>query len=261
MPLVSHLPAVKRIEVFAFGENDETRAFLTNPRAPAAGEIEAAACNFRCAKCRSVRLMDFLWVGGSRPDQSGFGRIWASPGTGVLTCRQCFRNHALLLEWDTSAVSVLTRAVVSIATPRTPPPVTYYLDEVARCRGAGASSAAAAMARAALEHLLLDQGFVGMLGQQIKRLTTEIATASFSKAWMKQVDAEMLALLKEIGNGSIHANGGDIKLQEQIDDRLLNDVELVVEGLLQLVYERPEEDRALKERMKLAAEPFIAARK
>jgi hypothetical protein len=60
--------------------------------------------------------------------------------------------------------------------PRTPASIRYYLDPAHFCRAAGAHSAAVAMYRAALEHLLFDQRYRNRsLGAKIKQLEAALA--------------------------------------------------------------------------------------
>ena len=48
-----------------------------------------------------------------------------------------------------------------IATPNTPPKVSYFLDQAYKAQGGGAITAAVVMYRAALEQILKNQGFKG----------------------------------------------------------------------------------------------------
>lgn len=49
---------------------------------------------------------------------------------------------------------------------------------------------------------------------------------------------EYLEAIKDIGNSSIHPNDGEIKRQEEIDERLLNLVDIVFSELLDKIYEQ-----------------------
>ncbi|HEY2513647.1 MAG TPA: hypothetical protein VGI39_22415 [Polyangiaceae bacterium] len=96
-----------------------------------------------------------------------------------------------------------------------------------------------AMYRAALEQLLFEQGFkTGMLGPQIGALEAAITNGT-APAWAKELDTEYLALIKDLGNGAIHKNGGDISKQAALDGELVSALESLFAGLLFHVYELP----------------------
>src|SRR6266487_4665846 len=62
-----------------------------------------------------------------------------------------------------------------LALPHTPEGVAYYLDQAARAESVDANSAAVAMYRAALEHLLYEQGYKAkMLGPKLGELEQAI---------------------------------------------------------------------------------------
>jgi hypothetical protein len=57
--------------------------------------------------------------------------------------------------------------------------------------------------------------------------------------WAQDVDAGVLRILSQLGNGVLHTNGGDITLQENATPELLEQIALAFEELLDYVYERP----------------------
>lgn len=204
--------------------------------------------SLRCKDCKQVRAMDLDWHG----DMSG--PIPLSPGLGIFRCRQCTAEHwaGISFEYkrDEKGVAKGTARVilfghaVSIATSNTHKAVAYYLDQAAKSKAGGARSAAAAMFRAALEHLLFDQKFEkGMLNSKIEALEAAIA-AGTAPAWARDLDTAELKALKDLGNGSIHTNGGDVTLQAAIDDSVLEYVELVFDHMLDKIYEEPARQRA-----------------
>ena len=77
-----------------------------------------------------------------------------------------------------------------------------------------------------------------MLAAKIKKLEEDAAAGSGPK-WARELDTQYLTVLKEIGNGAIHANGGDIAKQAVLDGELVVQVEATISGLLFEVYELP----------------------
>lgn len=125
----------------------------------------------------------------------------------------------------------------SLSTPNTPSSVAYYLDQASKSHSVGANSAAMAMYRATLEHLLFQQGFIdGMLGQKINMLVKSIENNKAPK-WAYELDADFLKYIKELGNGAIHTNDGNVEQQKHIDNTLISGVKEFYKILLFLVYE------------------------
>jgi hypothetical protein len=93
------------------------------------------------------------------------------------------------------------------------------------------------MYRAALEHLLYEQGFKkGMLAQQINDLEAAIK-AKTAPRWAMDLETEYLDVITDLGNAAIHKNDGDIKKQAALDASLVSAVEAVFAALLVHVYE------------------------
>src|SRR5262249_41130742 len=126
-----------------------------------------------------------------------------------------------------------------LTTPHTPDGVGYYLDQASKAQSSGANSAAIAMFRGALEHLLFEQGYqTGMLSSKLTQLETQIKNGQAPK-WAIDLDMEFLDVMKELGNGAIHPNNGDIKKQRELDNDLIERVKETFHMLLFLVYELP----------------------
>lgn len=124
-----------------------------------------------------------------------------------------------------------------ISSPNTPSGVAYYLDQAQRSKSIGANSAAVAMFRGALEHLLFEQGYSeGMLNSKIDKLVKDIENGKAPK-WAINLDTEILKIIKDLGNGSIHPNNGNIKKQMFLDNELLNSLNELFLFLLYLVYD------------------------
>ncbi|WP_437757679.1 DUF4145 domain-containing protein [Sorangium sp. So ce1389] len=198
-----------------------------------------------CPRCGDIRRM-ITWL--LYPKSPGdLGKIGASSHIlCLLKCVQC-DTQCTLLRYDGpsgQAIVTLFSAYGGISTPNTPPAISYYLDQAHKSHSVGANSAAAAMYRAALEQLLYEQGFQrGMLAQKIIELEQAIANKT-GPSWSNDLDVDYLKALKDLGNGSIHTNGGDVTKQAAIDSHLLALVQVTFVGLLQIVYEIPQKKAA-----------------
>ncbi len=116
---------------------------------------------------------------------------------------------------------------------------TYYLDQAYRAQSVGANSGAVAMFRAALDHLLFEQGYKsGMLGQRLAALEADIVAGTAPK-WATDLETDYLSAMNKLGAGFIHTNDGDVKKQESLDNELLAAVQETFIALLFLVYEVP----------------------
>lgn len=73
--------------------------------------------------------------------------------------------------------------------------------------------------------------------------------------WAMEIDMDYIKIIKEIGNSSIHPNDGDIEIQKEIDERLLNIVDIIFSELLDKIYEQPIRSKnnleILKNKMKI----------
>jgi hypothetical protein len=163
-----------------------------------------------------------------------------------LKCYQCGTEFTLLRYLGAEGQPQLivgSASKVGLSTPLTPLAVRYYLDQAYKAQCSGAYSAACAMFRSALEHLLHEQGFSdGMLDQKLKTLDGAIKSGT-APVWAKELDTEYLQVMKALGNGAIHTNGGDISKQDVIDGNLVGAIKQVFHALLQVVYELPEKKK------------------
>lgn len=199
------------------------------------------------------------------------GRVWHRKGAGVpnlddlakslvpslflLTCVQCGSAFsAMIADMEGMPSLVIAPSTFGgLRTPHTPPGVSYYLDQAFRAKSMSALSAALAMYRAALEHLLFEQGYKdGMLGAKIKQLDLDIAVQK-APPTLQTLETEFLTLLKQLGDGAIHPNDGDITRQASIDTGLIAMVEQTISHLLFLVYEAPHEKQQTLGRLRAAA--------
>jgi hypothetical protein len=146
---------------------------------------------------------------------------------------------------DGPAIAVLPNHRGGLRSPHTPDSVAYYLDQAQRALSVGAYTAGAAMFRGALEQLLFEQGYqTGMLGAKLAALEADKG-AGTGPGWLKELDTEFLTMLKDIGNGSIHPNDGDISKQAALDGTLMNDIRGVFVALLFIVYDAPKTKSSL----------------
>ncbi|MCY1081443.1 DUF4145 domain-containing protein [Archangium lansingense] len=170
-----------------------------------------------------------------------------------LTCVQCKADSiAVIYEGPTGPTLAILRSTRGGMTSRhTPPAVSYYLDQAARAQNVGAFSAAVVMYRSALEQLLVQQGYSdGTCGTKIGKLLSDQKAGKAPK-WVDQLHEDDLHVLNRLGNGAVHANGGDISKQEVLDAELYAAVTLTFEAVLDAAYERPK--REAERRAKLAA--------
>lgn len=139
-------------------------------------------------------------------------------------------------------------------TPNTPDGVAFYLDQAQRAKNVGAYSAAVAMYRGALEQFLFQQGFQkGMLANKINELVQAVKDGKAPK-WAMEIDDKFLTVLKDLGNGSIHPNDGDITKQAALDNSLVDLLGVVFQSVLYYAYEvKAKGNAALAELQKRAA--------
>ena len=145
-------------------------------------------------------------------------------------------------------MTFLSKNSYSIATEHTPEQVAYYLEQAHKAKSVGANSAAVTMYRAALEQLLYNKGYTDevltqkgfnttMLNSKIKALTNDISSGKADK-WVNDLDVSVLTIIKELGNGAIHTNGGDIKKQTLLDNEIIEILDTIFEEILDVAYER-----------------------
>jgi hypothetical protein len=169
-----------------------------------------------------------------------------TPSLLLFVCLQCETKFIAVLYPgpDGPALAVLPSCRGGLTTPRTPPGVAFYLDQAHKAESVGAYSAAVAMFRGALEHLLFEQGHkTGMLNAKLTKLEADVQSRSAPK-WALELDTAFLQVLKDLGNGSIHPNDGDVTKQAALDGDLLVRVKEVFLYLLFLVYEAPHQKAA-----------------
>jgi hypothetical protein len=212
-----------------------------------------------CGRCRDLRRHSF-WLKCAKGLHAKMNYLQNPlqdfcPAVFHFKCLQCGSSSygMLFLFGNIPQFVLVPEHWGGTATPHAPAAVKHYLTEAAKCAGIGARSAAASMYRAALEMLLYEQGLqTGMLNSKITALEGLIK-AGTAPAWALKLDPAYLHLLKKIGNGSMHPNGGDITKQAAIDDELLKIIEGFFAGLLDIVYEETARHAATRATMDAAA--------
>lgn len=117
-----------------------------------------------------------------------------------------------------------------------PENVAYYLDQANRAKSSGANSAAVAMYRAALEMILFERGYKGMLNEKINAFESYKKSEKAS-SWARDLDPNHMKITKELGNAAIHPNDGDHKKQSLLDAQLIVNMDALFEHLLYVIYE------------------------
>lgn len=177
------------------------------------------------------------------------------PALFLVACVQCDSMILLVVFTGPGGLELvaLPSTYGGLATPSTPDPVAFYLDQAQRSQSVGALSAAVTMYRSALEHLLEEQGYEArMLGPKIAALTNDGAPP----AWRDALDPDYLRVIKDLGNASAHTNGGDISKQLVFEANLVREVQALFSELLDTIYEQPERKKARLGKLKQAASSF-----
>ena len=222
------------------------------------GHAGVSAYDLYCEGCRGYRRMSIRRFFRQEeqlllPPVDALGML--TPSCFGLSCVQCSAASLAVIykgsEGPTLAILRSTRG--GLASQHTPPAVSYYLEQAARAQSVGALSAAVVMYRSALEQLLVDQGFTkGTCGTKIGDLFAAKEAGKDPK-WVDQLHEDDLTVLNRLGNGAVHANGGDISKQAVIDADLYAAVTLTFEALLEVVYERPKREEERRAKLNAAA--------
>jgi len=183
-------------------------------------------------------------------------KSYLTPSLWLLSCLQCNTLFTALIyqKIDGTEFIILPSCNGGLTTPNTPDGVAFYLDQASKSKYAGAYSASMAMYRGALEHILYEQGYkVGMLGKKISNLCTDIDN-KIAPQWAMELDTDLLKYLKDLGNGSIHANDGDIEQQKIFDKQLLIKVDDFFKIIIFTIYELPKKLYDMKVALRDAAQ-------
>jgi hypothetical protein len=217
------------------GELDDLREFDDAVRLKDPGERFQPNQMIRCPKCGDLRRVKVLVR--YKPSRTSLD----PPVLCSMSCVQCDTVFTAVVYPGASgpSLAILLSTYGGLTTPHTPSGVAYYLDQAQKAHSVGANSAAIAMFRGALEHLLYDQGFkTGMCGKKLLDLEAAI-TAGTAPKWAAELDTEFLSVMKQLGDGAIHPNDGDVTKQGLFDNALVFRVRHIFELLLFLIYEVP----------------------
>lgn len=180
------------------------------------------------------------------------------PSVFHLRCLQCDTLFTAIIYMGAYGpnLAVLPSCRGGLTTPHTPSGIAYYLDQAQKAHSVGANSAAIAMFRGALEHLLFDQGYkTGMLGKKIDKICEDIKKGTAPK-WALELDTDFLKILKDLGNASIHPNNGDVNKQATFDNKLIAQVKQLFLALLFIVYEVPQKKEDILKALRSKAQLF-----
>lgn len=181
----------------------------------------------------------------------GFDPEQYCPGLVRYRCLQCDTLFVGVLYKGPNgpSVAVLPECYGGLATAHTPPEIAYYLDQAHRARCIGADTAAIAMYRSALEHLLYDHKYKArMCGPKIKELEAAIADGTAPK-WAMELDTAFLDAIKKLGDEAIHPGRGDVAERSASESKLLRSLETVFKMLLFVVYESPHDQTRLRKEL------------
>lgn len=204
-------------------------------------KIDEKFCPY-CGAIRKCEIYNCTWNNDFKFTKEGKVEIARElPYVFKTRCLQCEHEAILVIYKGAEQVemAVLHDTYGGCVTPNTPNEVKYYIDQAFRARSVGAMSAAMTMYRSALEWIMYDQGYKnGMLGKKIGELQNDMVEGKAPK-WAQEINTDFLEAIKEIGNGAIHTNGGDISKQKEIDKELIEIVDIVFAELLDKIYEQP----------------------
>jgi hypothetical protein len=211
---------------------------------------------------RRMAVANRYWTGFEHVLNTGhrvdFETVPHVPAFFELECVQCHERIYVLVYTGPRgepATVAMPSTHGGLATPNTPGGVAYYLDQAQRAHSVGALSAAVAMYRAALEHLLFQQGYTtGMLAAKIGAIEKD----KQAPAWFRDLDPAYLSVVKDLGNAAIHPNDANVERQQLLDARLLQQVRQLFVELLDAAYERPERAAQRLRNMQAAFEAFDA---
>lgn len=158
----------------------------------------------------------------------------------VYICRQC-HNEMFLIKHTINGkptLSFVYSTALQYDASCVPEGVNYYMEQALKSRSISAYSAAMAMYRSALEFLLYENGFdENRLADKIKSFKDN------PPAWATSLSSQLMGVIKDLGNDSVHPNGGDISEQEKFDFEMLEAVEETLNELIERAYILPQREK------------------
>ncbi|MEK5165993.1 hypothetical protein NYE69_27105 [Paenibacillus sp. FSL R5-0527] len=179
-------------------------------------------------------------------------RVKISPSFWKCQCLQCDSISHIIIHSGPNGeeLLILPSTFGGLSTPNTPQNVAFYLDQANRSHIMGANSAAMAMYRAAIEHILVGHGYNRrMLGNKIQDLLKDIEENN-APQWAYEFDTDFLKYIKKLGDSAIHANDGNIEQQIHLDNELIKNVKSVISFLLFVIYESAHKKQQLLDNLK-----------
>ncbi|UCE61721.1 MAG: hypothetical protein JSU63_08225, partial [Phycisphaerales bacterium] len=140
------------------------------------------------------------------PTNAPSNLINLTPHLFLASCTDCKTEFTLLIYAgpDGPSLAVFSNEYGGLSTPHTPDPVNYFLDQAHRAETVGATSAALAMYRSALEQVLFEQGYTRkMCGNKLRDLQRAIE-AGQAPQWALEVETDFLDVLKQLGDHACH---------------------------------------------------------
>ncbi|MHB1415748.1 MAG: hypothetical protein ACYC1C_10895 [Chloroflexota bacterium] len=207
-----------------------------------------AATGMYCPSCGDVRRMNITLIYSPLEYLDPRKDIpkQLAPSLFHFQCEECYEEYICVVYEahagpDGVSLLIIPRQQKGIITPHTPDDVAFYLDQAQKAQVAGAGSAAIAMARAALECVLFQQGYRdGTLGQKLGRLNEEVL-AGAGPRWARDLEGDVLTVIGEMGAGTSFPADGDVETRALLDGELLTLLPDIFALLLFLVYEVPYE--------------------
>jgi hypothetical protein len=183
--------------------------------------------------------------GQSRARQQEAPHRTSSPSFMTYACSICDMRFVALIYMSPvgEELAIFPSSSGGLSTPHTPESVAYFLDEAYRCRCAGAHGASLTMFRAALHQLLTEVGFSGKLVRMIEVLEKQIKSGT-PPAWADHLNVEELKVIKELGDGFMHANEAERLAALQASDTL--EVQETFKHLIAEIYEKPLEQAEME---------------
>lgn len=184
--------------------------------------------------------------------------------TFFLICRQCGGTTTAVLYpivGDDFGLALL-HDKFGDAPANSPLGLAYYLDQARRSEAAGARSAAIAMYRSALDHVLHDQGFTsGTVAEKIAALEDHRDRGPGAPAWLDDLDADFLAVIKELAAASTDPDVVPVPARVAADRDLVRVMEATFAALLDLVYLRDARQKEYLARLQAARKPTTGSEK
>jgi len=213
--------------------------------------------HFYCPRCMALRrVRSYTSSGRRKMAPTGLAQIIHS--FNILVDIHCLQCHypaivvGVVKELKTVMWNLIYLEPGDFATPNSPEGVKFYLDQAQKAHSMGANSATVAMYRAALEHVMHEIGYTnGMLGRKVSDLENQIANGTAPEQ-AKKLDPDVLRVLSQLGNASIHANDGKLHVQSVFSEDLISAFQIALLETLDVLFEEPVRAESRKAVLKAA---------